>query len=491
MPRTVKTLKFNSILNTIKTLMSLIFPLISYPYALRVLQIDNIGKDNVAVSIANYVALVAGLGISNYASREGARKRNDKLEFEQFAGKMFTINILSTAFAYIILFIAIGTIKELHPYSLLILIHSITILGTLVGMDWINVAQEEYTYITIRTISFQIVSILLLFMFVKSADDIIIYAGISAFSNIGANVANYIHIRKHIKIKLSFIELKPHLIPIFWLFASSIARIIYVNSDTTMLGIMCGDRSAGLYGVSSKIYTIADRIIAASIVVALPRLSNYLAHGEEQLFKTTVNKVFENFSIILFPMMVGLFIFSGEIIEIVGGDNYAEAANSLRILSVSLGFSVFGIFFTNAILFPMKREKDVSIITIISAVVNLGLNMIFIPLAAQNGAAITTVIAEVIVMFSQYYVVRKEHLLHVNKGAVGQVFLGCTVIAAISILIQNIIENTIMKMIFGILFSALGYVVTLIVLKNDTAIHMVSDLQNRLHINVNSVKKLD
>lgn len=480
MKNTVKSLKYNSTLNTIKTLVSLIFPLISYPYALRVLQIENIGKDNVAVSIANYVALVAGLGISNYASREGARKRNDKYDFEQFAGQMFTINIISTAFAYIILFIILGTIEELHPYSSLILIHSLTIIGTLVGMDWINVAQEEYTYITVRTIFFQIVSMLLLFLFVKSFDDIIIYAAISAFSNIGANVANYIHIRKHIKIKVSLHELKSHLIPIFWLFASSIATIIYVNSDTTMLGILCGDRSAGLYGVSAKIYTIVDRIIAASIVVALPRLSNYYARGEEQLFKQTVNKVFENFSIILFPMMVGLFLFSGDVIEIIGGENCAEATNSLKILSVSLGFSIFGIFFTNAILFPMKREKEVSIITIISALVNLVLNIIFIPLAAHNGAAVTTVIAEAIVMFSQYFVVRKEQLLRVDKNTIWQIILGCTVIVAISSIIQHIIVNTIMKLIFGVLFSAIGYAITLIAMKNNTAIHLVSDLQKRI-----------
>lgn len=489
MTNTAKSLKFNSILNTTKTLMSLIFPLISYPYALRVLQIDNIGKDNVAISIANYIALIAELGISNYASREGARKRNDKIEFERFAGKMFTINLFSTAFAYIVLFILLGTIKNLHPYSLLIIIHSFTVIGTLMGMDWINVAQEEYTYITIRTISFQIISMILLFLFVKSVDDIIIYAGISAFSNVGANVANFIHIRKHMNIKVSVIELKPHLIPIFWLFASSIARVIYVNSDTTMLGIMCGDRSAGLYGASSKIYTIVDRIIAASIVVALPRLSNYLACGEEQLFKKTVNKVFANFSIILFPMMVGLFIFSREVIEIIGGENYADATDSLRILSFSLGFSVFGIFFTNAILFPMKREKDVSIITIISALVNFGLNLIFIPLAAQNGAAITTVIAEAIVMLSQYYVVRKEKLLHVHKAVAVQVFLGCTVIVAISLFIKHIIINTILKIIFGVLFSVLGYAITLLAMKNDIAINIVSDLKKRFHINADFAKK--
>ena len=100
----VKSIKTNSIMNTLKTFMSLVFPLITGPYALRVLQVDNIGKYNYSYSIINFFVLFAGLGISRYAGREGARKREDREEFSIFASQMFTVNVISTLLVYIILY---------------------------------------------------------------------------------------------------------------------------------------------------------------------------------------------------------------------------------------------------------------------------------------------------------------------------------------------------------------------------------------------------
>ena len=73
-----KSIKKNATLNIIKTVFSLVFPLITYPYALRVLQIEKIGKFEFSASIVSYFSLVAALGISAYAVREGSKYRNDR-----------------------------------------------------------------------------------------------------------------------------------------------------------------------------------------------------------------------------------------------------------------------------------------------------------------------------------------------------------------------------------------------------------------------------
>ena len=68
-----------------KTLMSMIFPLVTYPYVTRILQVENIGKINFSGSVVSYFTLLAGLGISTYAIREGAGLRQDKHKFEIFS----------------------------------------------------------------------------------------------------------------------------------------------------------------------------------------------------------------------------------------------------------------------------------------------------------------------------------------------------------------------------------------------------------------------
>lgn len=80
-----KSLAKNAALNMFKTLMSMIFPLVTYPYVTRILQVENIGKINFSGSVVSYFTLLAGLGISTYAIREGAvyDRTNINLKFFQ------------------------------------------------------------------------------------------------------------------------------------------------------------------------------------------------------------------------------------------------------------------------------------------------------------------------------------------------------------------------------------------------------------------------
>ena len=73
-----KSLKKNAALNMTKTVMSLVFPLITFPYTSRVLGPAFLGKVHFAQSVVNYFSLAASLGISAYAVRESARPRNDR-----------------------------------------------------------------------------------------------------------------------------------------------------------------------------------------------------------------------------------------------------------------------------------------------------------------------------------------------------------------------------------------------------------------------------
>ena len=73
-----KSIKTNFVFNFIKVLLSLIFPLITFPYASRILLPEGIGKVDFANSIIAYFILIASLGINTYAIREGAKVRDDK-----------------------------------------------------------------------------------------------------------------------------------------------------------------------------------------------------------------------------------------------------------------------------------------------------------------------------------------------------------------------------------------------------------------------------
>ena len=186
-----KSLTLNAIMSGIKTILQIIFPLITFPYISNILQVNNLGKVNFASSVCGYFLLFAGLGISSYAVREGSRYVNDREKLSAFASEMFSTNMISTALTYAALAVTMLFWTKLHAYTDLMLVLSLQIFFTTIGTEWVFTIFEEYTYITIRGLLFQVLSIFMLFAFVKTRDDYCIYAGITVFAAVGANVLHH------------------------------------------------------------------------------------------------------------------------------------------------------------------------------------------------------------------------------------------------------------------------------------------------------------
>lgn len=123
----MKSLKINVLLNTLRSVLNIIFPLITFPYVSRILGADNLGIYNFSSSFVSYFILIAGLGINTYAIREGAKYRDNREEISNFSSEVFSINMLSTLIAYILLITILLLFKNLQDYTICIIIFSIQI----------------------------------------------------------------------------------------------------------------------------------------------------------------------------------------------------------------------------------------------------------------------------------------------------------------------------------------------------------------------------
>lgn len=119
-----KSLGLNAIFNGLQSMLNMLFPLITFPYISRVLSVDGVGKYNFASSINSYFLMIAALGISTFAVREGAKLRDDRKKISEFASKIFTVNLISTFISYFLLLLLL-LIPSLHRYIVAILIFSI------------------------------------------------------------------------------------------------------------------------------------------------------------------------------------------------------------------------------------------------------------------------------------------------------------------------------------------------------------------------------
>lgn len=199
-----KSIKLNAVLNGFRTILNLIFPLITFPYVSRVLSVNEVGQYNFSQSIITYFMLIAALGIDKFAVREGTKYRDNREKFNKFASEVFSINIVSTVISYLLLFIYLTFSGKTSSYATCILIFSLQIFFTTIGTEWLYSIFEEYAYITVRSIAFKILSVILLFVFVRNEGDYLAYAGITVFASVGSNILNFINARKYCKIRLTF-----------------------------------------------------------------------------------------------------------------------------------------------------------------------------------------------------------------------------------------------------------------------------------------------
>lgn len=475
-----KSIKVNMFLNTLRVSLSLIFPLITFPYVSRILSAENIGKVQFGSSIIAYVSLIAMLGINAYAVREGSPLRNDKKKFGKFANQVFSINLITTFISYLILAIIIFLPTKISFYRNLILIQSLTLLFTTIGVDWIYTIYEDYAYITKKSIFTQILSLLLLFLFIKKSDDYYLYAFISVIAGVGVNIFNFIHVKKYCKLGITTnLDIKKHLKPMFLLFSNELAIKTYVNSDIIILGFMTNDFTVGIYSVSVKIYSIVKSLINAMIGVTIPRLAVYNNDKEKKKRNDLSEAILKMAITFIIPAIIGINILSKEIVIIISGSAYLQAYSSLNILSFALIFSVLGNFLTNGILIIHKKEKQVLLATVIAAITNVILNFLIIPILKENGAALTTVIAEAIVVIITFVYAKKIFRFPNMTKTILTSLVGCITIFLYSLIIKAFIPTNILEIILIVFGSIILYIITLFILKNEIVVHYFNVLKNK------------
>ena len=462
-----KSLVLNAALNGLRNILNLIFPLITFPYVTRVLSVSGIGEYNFANSIVSYFLLLAGLGVSKYGVREGAKYRDDIEKESKFVSEVFTINMIATILAYILLAVVIVFSGQVNRYAITVIIFSLQIFFTTIGVEWLFSMYEEYAYITIRSIIFKIISVVLLFLFVRDKNDVGIYAAITVFSSVGSNILNYIRARKMVHIRFRFrFDWNKHLKSIMILFASSIAIQIYVNSGITILGFMKDTYTVGLYSVSSKIYTIVKNGLAAILIVTIPRLSMLWEKNLVREYKTLFKDIFNGLLLVMFPSMVGLIMLSKQVVLIISGEEYISAVSSLRILCLALICSIISWIFNDGVLIPTKREKYALYSTIISAILNIIASFLLIGRWGQDAAALAVLIAEAAGMIMNIYwsrdIIKLKDILETHFGAI----IGCIIIIVECALVNRYISGNIISTIVAIIVSVLTYTIMLIIFKD-------------------------
>ena len=413
--------------------------------------------------------MIASLGISTYAIRECAKVRDDRKKLDRLASQIFSINICTTIIAYVLMAISLVVFRKLDSYRSLIIIQSTVILFTTVGADWINTAMEDFVYITLRSVLFQILSLGLMFLFVKTPDDYMKYALITVLSSSGSSISNIIYRKKYCKMRFTWdIPWKTHMVPILFLFVMSLSQTVFNSADITMLGLIKGNYAVGIYSTAAKIEKILNQLIASIVYVLMPRLSYMFDIEDYDNINILLRKVLAVFVTIGFPCCAGATVMAKEIVLIVGGENYVGATLVLQILLLSTFFSlVGGSFLGNIVLLPSGNEKKFMIICCISTVINVIANAILIPVFGVYAAAATTAFSSLIILILLLFSI--DERIKITK--IPQLFvapsIGCIIMSICCYYLKKMFVSLIMRTAICVILGIIVYMSIQIILKNE------------------------
>ncbi len=482
------SVKSNVLLNGINTVVGIIFPIITFPYAARVLLPEGIGTVNFLNSIVSYIVLLTSVGIPLYAVKEIAKYRDDIEQRNRITIEILILSISLCLIGYVVVWALAAYVPQIHKQSSLFYILSLTIVFTGIGVNWFYQGVEDFKYITIRGIIFRTLSAASLFIFVKTSQDLLIYGCILVGSTVGSNILNFVHLKKYINfnsIKIRDLSVSRHIKPSLQVFVFNLITSLYIQLNSVMLGFMSGDNAVGFFSAGTKMTHIGLTIITSLGVVLLPRCANLIKSGDIISFKSVVHKSLSVTLALSLPMTIGLMVLAKPITLLFCGNEYYE---SIYILVLNAPVIIF-ISLTNLmgmqILYPMDKINIVIWSVSGGAIVNLLLNLFLIPYFGAVGAAVATLFAEFMVLFIQiiygkaYYPFKIREIINVRYIMVSAV-MGITVWLSVMSIHSNVIQVSV-----GLIVGVTIYITCLYMAKDSLINELSSFLRGCLHIKHN------
>ncbi len=373
----------------------------------RYLGVNDYGILSFAISFTVLLGMGTDIGMSTFSTRELSQ---DKSKTQKYINNVIPFKIVLSTLLFIftgLLLILLGYNKLVIEVTLLISLETIFIcmINFIAGVFQ---AHENQKYGAIESIMASV--LLLLFSLISVYFDLGLMA--VAFSY----MLSYVFGLTYIGIKM-----KDHFgLPKFefdWEFWKITAKrsipfglsiffyTVYFSIDVVMIQFLAGEYATGIYNSAYKIVSVFAAFYVIYQYVIFPLMSK-LYTEDSNLLKVSFEQSFKYSLLILLPISIGVYFYSPYIINLIYSSEYALASPVMQILIWTVVF-LFINGVATSLLNSIGKELEVTKIYVVAAVFNMVLNYILIPVWSYNGAAVTTVLSEILILVLMMYSISK------------------------------------------------------------------------------------
>lgn len=414
--------QYNKVLENIIALFTIkglqyILAFITFPYLVRVLQVENFGSVVFVQGVLQYFILFTDYGFNLLGPKEIAQ--HDKLEERGrifasiFAAKLILLCISTILFACILAIISYINNEDI----LLYIVTYLMVIGNVILPVWFFQGIQQMRYITIVNIIGRVLSIVCIFYYVKNPEDYILAGFFQSSVPFVAGICSWIILWKNYKeifILPKYKDIKRVFIDGWGIFIATIALNLYTASNIVFLGLLTNNIIVGYFSGAQKIIQNINSLISPITQAIYPYISKITNNSKSNGLKFLRRMVW-----ILgggnFVVSILIFIFAEWIVDLLLGDGYEQSVLLLRILSflpfiISLS-NIFGI--QTMLVFGMKKQFNKILLS--AAVINTVIVLPMIYFYQAIGVSISMTITEIFVTLTMYIVLRKNNIYLISR----------------------------------------------------------------------------
>lgn len=384
-------------------------PLITLPYITRVLGPSNYGVFSTALNLVGYFLVIVEYGFNLTGARKVAITNRHDDELSEIYSKI-TFSKLGLCGITFVLMLMISLVLNLTKteYICMFILY-IMVIGSALQQTWLFQGLQEMKYISLISIVSRTLSVIMIFIFVNSTEDVYLYCTLYSSTFLLMGIASCLIIKIKYKIRIIKIRVKDILLELkdgWHLFTTSALSKIFSGIGITILIITSTETSVGIYSAIQKIPTMLIMLYNPIGQVIFPYVSSsYKASFNQGLKK--VKSAVKFVMPIMILMSIILIIWSEAVIKLLYGSEYSSFSGVMIPLTIWMVLSVLNNLIGIQILVASGHTKEYSRGFRIGLIALLLLNIIIVPFGEIYGVAIATMLSEFTLTIALIYYVKK------------------------------------------------------------------------------------
>ena len=390
---------------------SIIAPLIVFPYLSRVLGIDGFGLVMLALSACAIGLIITDFGFNLSGTYKVSLKREDIDYVSELIGAIFIIKFLLGLifFSCIVLYNSfIGFGVESDKVTLYI---GLNVLVQVFLPTWFFQGIERMKNVTFYMVIAKLVFVLLVFLFINTETDaelVILFYSISnlfaAAIAIRAIYLNGYSIKTPLRLKL---------VDVFkdssQFFLSRAAVSIYTAASTFLVGAFAGLQQAAIYGANEKLYQASQSITGPIAQALFPHMAN---KKDSKLLMKVV--IFVGMPLTLGCIIVGFW--ADDILALIFGEEFRESGYILQLFLVITVVNFISVNFGYPAFAGINKVYLANYTVMLGAVVQMScLVVLYIVDSFSSIHVVTSVLLTELVVMSSRVFLYKYHKLALSR----------------------------------------------------------------------------